>query len=306
MEITEKYSYSKLEVYVNCPFKYKLIYVDKIKAFTQSVATELGTLVHETEEAIAHAIQEKRAINYDALKQRFIAKREEIKNKYPVDYEVKDKAGTTYEEKTTKYLETGIYNLEKFMKAHPTYEIVGIEQSFNFKYKKSYTFIGYIDRVFRDTATNHYIIQDIKTWPVPHEQKELTTPLQFVVYAMAARQLWGVGTESISCEYYLPFCELTQSAGTKGYLARGVSKIEKIFAGILEKSFAPKPSPLCNYCAFCPTSPEAPAHTKHMCPYFSHWTRENRKDFSTENEWMGMENHEYILEAYHKQYGIKG
>lgn len=280
----EKYSYSRLEVYESCPFKYKLIYVDKIDAFTQSVATEIGTLVHATEEAIARSIQANKPIEYDALKQHFVDTLVKIQNKYPVDYNTPDKAGTTYNEKIRYYLNEGIYRLEHLMQEHPSYKIIGIEQKFEFEYKQTYLFKGFIDRVFYDTATDQYIIQDIKTWAVPKKDTELTTPLQFVVYTLAARTLWNANSDQIRCEYDLPFCNITQSAGTKGYLARGTTKLDKLFVAITEKEFEPSASPLCNYCAFCPTNPDAKEKTKWLCPYFSHWTRTNRNDFTKENE----------------------
>ena len=70
----EKYSYSKLECYKGCAFKYKLKYVDKLNFFAQNIATELGTCVHSIEEDIANAIKAGETINYITLKNRLILK----------------------------------------------------------------------------------------------------------------------------------------------------------------------------------------------------------------------------------------
>lgn len=40
-----------------------------------------------------------------------------------------------------------------------------------------------------------------------------------------------------------------------------------------------------------------PEEAKNLCPYYCKWTREN-KDFTCENEWLGMETHAKLLEAF--------
>lgn len=307
MEDLEKYSYSKLDTYMQCPFKYKLVYIDKKNIYTDSVATLIGTLVHATEENIAKLIQKNEPIDYIKLKNNFIIKIAEIEKKFYKDYWTPDKNGVLYKDKIYFYLDKGIYRLEKFMKEHPTYKIVGIEQEFLFDYEtakvKKCKFKGFIDRVFYDTATDKYIIQDIKTYAEPISDEKLTTPLQFVFYTLAADNLWGAKENQIICQYDLPFLDLTQDAGTKGYMTRGKAKLEKLFGSIDNKDFKPNPTPLCHWCIFCQTNPNQPEAAKHLCPYYSHWTREN-KTFKTENEWQGMENHKLVLEHYLKSHNV--
>jgi CRISPR-associated endonuclease Csn1 len=50
----------------------KIKYLDKNFIFNANIATDFGSLIHETEEAIAHAIVDGVAIDYVALKNRFI------------------------------------------------------------------------------------------------------------------------------------------------------------------------------------------------------------------------------------------
>ena len=135
----EKFSYSKINTYEGCPFKFKLRYVDKNFFSGDSLATEYGTLVHETEEAIGNAIRTNQQINYEELKNNFAIRAEELKNKYPNDYVAVDKSGRNYDDKTYFYLYHGIYRLENFMKEHPTYEIVGIEQALFFYFNKNFS-----------------------------------------------------------------------------------------------------------------------------------------------------------------------
>ena len=58
MEKKEQYSYSKLDLYEGCGFKYKLKYLDKIQfKWTDTIATEFGTCIHSIEEDIAKAME---------------------------------------------------------------------------------------------------------------------------------------------------------------------------------------------------------------------------------------------------------
>ena len=279
-----KYSYSKIDCYEQCHFKFKLQYLDGKYFYSDSVATLFGSAIHKVEEDIANCIREGKPIDYIALKNSLILKLSEIKHKFPKDYEELDKSMRTYSDKAKFYLEKGIYRLENFMKAHPTYEIVGAEIPFKFDFDDEFYFSGYIDRVFKDTATGKYLIQDIKSWAIPAEEDKLKTPLQFVVYSLAVKNMYGITTDDITCEYDLPVCDLVQKGGTAGYINRGIAKLKKLFGGIKANNFEPKPSPLCHWCNFCQTNPNAPEEGKYLCPYYMHWTKEN-KDFSKENEW---------------------
>lgn len=301
--MSEKFSYSKLDCYNGCPFKFYLNYELGNFAYSSNIAVEFGSAVHLAEEKIATAIQANIPIDYISIKNEFILKLSELEYKYPKEFFEKDKSDRTYREKAYQYLDSGIYRLEKYMLNHPSYKIVGIEQKFNFIYDENHTFNGAIDRVFLDTDTNKYIIQDIKTYAVPIKQDDLITPLQFVIYTLAAQEIWGVSFDQISCQYDLPLVDIIQNGGTAGYMARGLKKIKELFLNITDKNFKPKPSQLCHWCSYCKTNNDAKEPYKYLCPYFMHWTRE-LKDFSKENDWNGLDEYPIILEAFKKKYGI--
>jgi hypothetical protein len=121
MEKLEQYSYSKLDLYAGCGFKYKLKYIDKIQfKWTDTIATEFGTCIHSIEEDIAKAIKAGEPINYISFKNRLIMKRYELEHKYALTFGELDKSSRTYLQKTYEYLEAGIYRLETYLKEHPT------------------------------------------------------------------------------------------------------------------------------------------------------------------------------------------
>lgn len=296
----EKFSYSKLETYCTCAFKYYLKYVLKQSAFVENINTAFGKAIHSCEEDIANCLKEHKPINYNELKGQLIYKLAEIEHKYPVDYNSADKSGRTFREKSYKYLKEDIYRLENLVKANPTYEIVGAEIPIKFEFDGE-PFTGFIDRVIKDTATGKFIIQDIKTWSVPKGEEDLKTPLQFVVYAMAIINAYGCTIDDIECSYDLPICDVVQPAGTKGFYKRGIEKMQKLFTQIRAGEFKPNPNVLCYWCEYSLTNPNAPKDLKMLCPYFSHKTP-NDNNWEKENEWQGMEMHQQILEMYQKQH----
>jgi hypothetical protein len=278
----DRFSYSKISTYKQCAFKFLVKYKEKNFIDSSSIATEFGTLVHETEERIAHALRNELPINYLALKNNFIVESRKLALKYPNDFCKPDKSGRTYKEKTYLYLESAIYRLEKFMKANPNLMIIGIEQKFEYDYDGVHSFNGSIDRAFLNVETGEILIQDIKTWSVPAQNSELKAPLQFAVYMMAAQKLWDTPFDKIRCEYDLPLCDLVQPALSNNIVEEGRATLDKLFKGIQDENFRPTISALCHWCEYNPLTNPSILETKPqaVCPYFSTWQKsgDNVKD----------------------------
>lgn len=309
-----KYSYSRLDTYKQCAFRYFLKYIEGHYDKSGSVALEFGSLIHRTEEAIGNCIKDDLPIPYDELIATFAQTCTGLQEKYAKEFTEVDKSGRTYPDKINYYLNDGIYRLEKFMKANPDLEIVGTEVDFNFTAINNEIFRGSIDRVLRNKVTGQYILHDIKSYAVPlkddgpsKRDPNLVTPLQFVVYCLAAKELYGIDPNDIVCYYDLPLCDMQQQAGTKGFITRGQVKLASIFKGIYDKDWKPTANTLCHWCEFCATNSAAKADTKYLCPYFCQWTRE-APVFTNENDFEktgGIEGYKDLLEAYHKANGIE-
>lgn len=83
-----------------------------------------------------------------------------------------------------------------------------------------------------------------------------------------------------------------QYALTKGWEKRLIKALDKVF-GDIEASenknlFIPKPTPLCHWCNFCTTNPEATIY-KNECEYYSKWTP-TQKTFEVNKKWNALEN----------------
>lgn len=310
----EKFSYSKLNTYESCPYKFKLQYRDFHFPDSTTIANEFGTLVHFIEEIIAKDIvanNDEPIFMLDDRKyvEMFLHKDsldgdtkilcvDSLKQKYDKQHFIKkDKQGFSYNDKITAYLETGIHRLQKYLAENRQLRIIATEKEFQLEHK-GYLFHGFIDRAFKNIETGEIYVEDIKTWDTI-KGHELKTPLQLVLYSIAASQIFEA--DKVACGYDLPIIDERHKAGSAGYIEKGIAKIDKILSHIEAKEFEPNPTPLCHWCVFSPTYIEGqPEEGKGLCPYFCHWTKVN-KDFSVEFEWAGKDNHEKVLEAYAKQ-----
>ena len=302
-----RFSYSKINQFVTCPFAYYNKYVKGMFFDKPSIATEFGVLVHKIEETITNTLLRGEAINYEELKNFFINANipkanaydrdggvfgiEVLKRRYSKEwFSFENKTGKSYATKAQDYLETGIYRQEKFVTEHPELELVGAEVEFQYVYR-DYLFYGFIDRLFRYREDpKHFVVHDIKTKDHGFSDKELTTPLQFVVYSEAVKNQYGEDA-SVDCVYDLPVANMYQTGGTRGFIARGMKKINSVIDDIEQGLFAPNPSPLCFWCTFSNTNPAQPEEAKNTCPYYSLWNPKN-KNYAVKFPWEGVERHE--------------
>lgn len=275
LKTLDRYSYSKISTYKQCKFKFKLKYLDKNFLFSANIATDFGSLVHETEENIAKAIQAGQPVDYIRLKNHFIIECRKLALKYPTEFYSRDKSDRTYQEKAYLYLDSAIYRLERFMQQNPDLRIIGIEQKFEYNYDNIHSFSGSIDRAFLNIVTDEIIIQDIKTWAVPVSNSELKAPLQFAVYTMAAQNLWGIEPSKVRCEYDLPLCNEVQAALSEDLVGEGREVLDKLFKGIHKEDFKPTITALCHWCEYNPLVNPAILDNKPgaVCPYFSTWEK---------------------------------
>lgn len=327
-EPAEKYSYSKTDTYDNCPMRFKISYVDKHYVFNDTLATLLGTLIHHIEEKIGRCYIDGEVPDYDALIDELyninVPKKDKYDKKggiyganvlakmYPNEfYEPFDDDGECYSSLIDKYATTGIYRLGRFLKENPQWVVHAVEQEFSVDYYcpatgKHYTLYGFIDRVLRNVSTNEYMIEDIKTRHKLFSEDDIKSPMQFFFYSCAVKYIERLFDFPTSVRYNLVLMDVVQDAGTKGWIRRCQSKLDKILASIEARDFKPKPSALCYWCPFSGTNPERfslEEKDRNLCPYFSHWTREHKVVWDVENKWEGVERHDAILLAYREKVG---
>lgn len=292
------FSYSKIEVFKNCPLQYRYKYIDKKYSQDTSIALELGSLCHYVLEQKGRMIVAGQNVNYDRLndilldgvsevdektKETLLGVRQLKRKYFEVWHEADNASGASYEDKI-KIFNQVLHNDMEDTEWKPVY----FEMPFEFVWDNKVIIKGFIDRI--DVKENQYRTIDYKTSKKVYEQSKLATSLQFGIYALAILNEFGVlPIESI---YRFILIDEEQYALTKGWEKRLIKALDKVFGDIEasenKKVFVPKPSPLCHWCNFCQTNPEATIY-RNECEYFSKWTP-TQKTFEVNKKWNALEN----------------
>jgi len=292
------FSYSKLEVFKNCPLQYRYKYIEKKYSQDTSIALELGSLCHYVLEQKGRMVAAKQKVDYDKLnnilldgvsevdektKEKLLGV-SQLKRKYfEVWHEADNASGASYDEKIKLFDQV----LHKEME-DTEWESTYFERPFEFVWDNKVILKGFIDRI--DVKDGQYRTVDYKTSKKVYEQSKLATSLQFGIYALAILNEFGVlPAES---KYRFILIDDEQYALTKGWEKRLIKALDKVFGDIEasenKKVFVPKPSPLCHWCNFCQTNPEATIY-RNECEYFSKWTP-TQKTFEVNKKWNALEN----------------
>ena len=286
-------SYSSIATFKQCPYKYKLIYLDEHYIDDSSLVLEFGTLVHATEENIGNQLKDNNKVDYVQVEKDFISGVENLRDSYLDAFYIPDKVGRTYDGKYRYYLNNSLHRLEKRIR-NENLEIVGLEKEFYLTYKE-YTFHGFIDRLLKKGDT--YIIEDIKTYSQPMLGKDLKTPLQCVIYSLAVKQMFGENIK-IECHYDLPLCDVVQNVDPD-FLDQGIKELDNLLAKMEKSDFEPNPTALCHWCVFSETYPVEIKEARGLCPYYCIWVPDDRRT-RPNIPWQGKEKHQQILENFQK------
>lgn len=291
------FSYSKLDLFDQCPFRWKLKYIDKNYPNDNSIALEMGTLIHRILEEKGNLLIQNKNIDYEELHNKLfegfvdvdgskvetIVGLNQIKKKFFEDYYENDNAsGRNYEEKVDLFFNKVL----KEEMGEEGWSVYKCEHPFEFVYKygenedgspKEVKIHGFIDRVDQNSDGDNRVI-DYKTSKKSYDPKKVVTALQQSIYSMAIFN--DFGKLPIQHRYDFIFIDEYQDACTKGYIKRACKKLDKLLNAIDEAAesdkYKPSPCPLCHWCSYSSTNPLADGKTKNLCPYFSLWTPTNK------------------------------
>lgn len=287
-----------MEVFKNCPLQYRYKYIEKKYSQDTSIALELGSLCHYVLEQKGRMVAAKQKVDYDKLnnilldgvsevdektKEKLLGV-SQLKRKYfEVWHEADNASGASYDEKIKLFDQV----LHKEME-DTEWESTYFERPFEFVWDNKVILKGFIDRI--DVKDGQYRTVDYKTSKKVYEQSKLATSLQFGIYALAILNEFGVlPAES---KYRFILIDDEQYALTKGWEKRLIKALDKVFGDIeasgKKEIFVPKPTPLCHWCNFCQTNPEATIY-RNECEYFSKWTP-TQKTFEVNKKWNALEN----------------
>ena len=291
------FSYSKMEVFKNCPMQYKFKYIDKKYTNDTSIALELGSLCHAVLERKGKMIANGKTVDYeklndwlqngihelDAKTREELLGVDDLKKKYFEIWYVPDNAsGMSYKEKMDIF-DRVLHEEMEDTDWIPTY----FEMPFEFVWDNKVILKGFIDRI--DVNNDIFRTVDYKTSKKVYEQSKLATSLQFGIYALAILNQFRVLPEE--SEYRFILLDEAQYALTKGWEKRLIKALDKTFTEIetseKDNKFVPKASPLCHWCNFCQHNPDASDY-QYECEYFSLW-QPGKKSFEVNKKWNALE-----------------
>lgn len=264
------YSFSQLQVYIQCPLKYRYKYIDKIpaKEFVESAASLLGKIVHESLEKLYKDInvfntptQEGLIAFYYNLR---TTKEAEVKNN---QWEMVIHGDFTLED----YKRRGELYLNKYYEKHQPFEdikVIDTELDFVFDLTDDMKFKMIVDRL--DKIGDTFIISDYKTnQKLPTEDKDNYIE-QLTLYGIWIKQKYGKYFEHLKAKlYFLHFDIEDERDLTKErmdivaekyiWIIKEIDSNKWNFALGNKKIFVAKQSSLCMFCDY-----------QTMCPLFNY------------------------------------
>jgi len=245
------YSDSRLSMYEECPFKYKLRYHDNIKRDIEGVEGFLGSRVHETLKKCYDDLRLTRANSLSDL----LAYYNKIWQENWNDSIIIVKQDLTAEH----YRNLGERLLETYYNRYAPFDqdiTIGTELGLSFPLDDGkYRMRGSIDRLSR-TKDGIYEIHDYKTGAYLPSQEEADNDRQLGLYHIGVQKKWPDIENIRLIWHYIAFDEELVSYRTP----EAISKLIQNTKGLIDEieaaqDFPPRESALCDWCEYgdlCP------------------------------------------------------
>jgi RecB family exonuclease len=252
------YSHSRLGTYENCPFQYKLRYVNKVKPILgNSIESFMGSMVHDSLEWLYKLAQDSNIITKETLLEKY----DKLWNENWDDTIRVVKKDLTAD----NFKETGQTCLEMYYDRYHPFDqaiTIGLEERMMIELPENKKMQGYIDRLDK-IGDGHFAVHDYKTSNRVPPQNKADKDRQLGLYALAVQQRYPEVKKIDLIWHYVRFDEEVRSSRDEKQLdsmiTSTVSLINDIEAATERKEFPTKTSILCNWCEY-----------KAQCPEYSH------------------------------------
>lgn len=227
-------SYSKVQSYIECPLKYRYLYIEKITQ-VENIHTTFGKALHESIATFSNLVKDEEQVTHSAIHERFT----EV-----WDQEYKDGVLQTEEEKEY-WIDRGRNFVLDYVRREGLREIkpILIEKPFFFDLNEEIGVRGVFDRVDYDESENPIIME----WKTNLKYKR--SFLQLQMYALAYYTIYSV--LPLECRFYsIENGESIVYVPTLEDLEVMKVFLVKIATEIQNEEFQAKPT-LYN-CRFCP------------------------------------------------------
>jgi putative RecB family exonuclease len=249
------YSHSRLSTFEQCPFKFKLRYIDKIKpAIEKTIEAHLGSAVHATLEWLYNQI----------LSIKHIPTIDEVITDYAIRWQDSYNNDTLIVKKhlTQKdYFNKGVQFLMDYYTKHYPFKdnTVEVEKKIiiNLDKEGKYQVQGFIDRLVFNLETKEYEIHDYKTANNLPLKEKVENDRQLALYSIAIKENYGNDKNVCLVWHYLAHNQKICSSRTNEQLEElkrdTIKLIDKIEA---TKNFPTNKSILCDWCEYKDYCPE--------------------------------------------------
>lgn len=248
------YSHSKLSTFEQCPLKYKLRYIDKIKPeIEMTIESYLGSAIHDTLEWIYNSVKadpENIPTLDDVINHYIRAWQKDLTEDVLIV-----KKQFTYKD----YLNKGIQFLaDYFQKYYPFRDgTIECEKEIIIKLDENTHIRGFIDRLVYDIEKGHYEIHDYKTASTLPSQEKMDEDRQLALYSIAIKEMYGKDKEVVLVWHYLAYNHKIVSRRTEEQLEKLKEETKKLIEEIEQtKEFISNKSMLCEWCEYKSLCPE--------------------------------------------------
>ena len=234
-------SATAIERYETCPLKFKISREWMIPG-EAAANLQFGNAIHTVLKDYYDALRAGRPMSVEALLDSF---REALQG-----------SGMQDEVQRRLYEKQGVMQLRAFAEAHagqPAPEVMETEKRFDLKIA-GVRVTGRVDRLDR-IAGKRVSIVDYKTGK-RQDQKDADNSLQLSIYALAARDAWGLEPERLVL-HNLDGNEEVVTKRTPEKLAAAEQTVVEVAAGIAAGNFEPNPDYHCRFCDYrelCPAT----------------------------------------------------
>lgn len=248
-------SYSALQTFLECPHKYKLLYIDRVK-FPQSIELIFGDLIHRTLKFF-HS-------------QETLPSLDELLSYYKNNWPQNNEYDFTSEEIEQNYFAAGVAILSDYYKINASVpqKIIDLESRFQVPIKgnnETHILTGAIDRI--DQIHGGFEVIDYKTNKIVPPYSSVLKNLQLAIYRLALTNRWpNLKPEDVKLTlYFLRTGDKLTTVKTKNELEETKQLILSIIEEIKTSDFMPTSS---RYCRYLPS--------KITCPMWKHFYKKEK------------------------------
>jgi len=243
----DKFSFSKIEAFNNCPFQYKLNFILGIPVL-EKISFIFGKVMHNTLYDFFGSllIEKKQQDLFSSKSEKLIPRKEEMLKIYDRHWE---DDGYASKEQREEYKKKGHEMLVNFFEKYGAEgwpQVLFLEKKFNIKVG-DYLFTGSVDRI-DELSDGSLEIVDYKTG-APKSKLDFDGKKQLILYKLAIEELLQKQVKSLSY-YYLETGEKLSFEATDKDIEKLKIEIFKTIDEMKKGEFPPKPGFLCAYCDF--------------------------------------------------------